>query len=311
MSPLHALAGKRIVVFGGAGFIGRHVVDQARSAGAQVYTVDRRGTGVDRTVDLGVTEASESLLAWGRALQPALVVNAAGIANWSEKLRLGHDMVDAHMHATHRALRFAQETGARVCLIGSAGEYGAAPAPQREEQWPLPLDTYSVTKLASTELGLMFQRAAGVFVTVVRPFQVYGPGEAPGRLVPSLFLRAVQGRSSVDLSPGEQLRDFIYVGDVAEGILRSVISDAADGQVLNLGTGVTTSVRQLVTKACELSGNVVEPRFGALPYRPGEPMTLCADTTRIEALLGWKPRTSVAEGLAKTWAALSRAQSAR
>jgi GDP-4-dehydro-6-deoxy-D-mannose reductase len=132
---------------------------------------------------------------------------------------------------------------------------------------------------------------------VARLFAVYGPGEHDGRLLPSLQRLARTG-GRIGLTAGHQRRDFTYVEDAVEGLLRLAVSPVPPGTVVNVATGTLTSVRDFaLTAAALLRLDPAALDFGALPTRPEEMVHDVVDVTRLEALTGWRPRTSVADGL--------------
>ena len=155
----------------------------------------------------------------------------------------------------------------------------------------------AVSKLAATELALMYHRSFGVASTVVRPFIVYGEGEPGGRLIPAVFNKSRAGGGPVDFTSGEQVRDFVSVEEVVDGALRAALEPRAIGEVLNLGTGVGVSVREAVTLAIAVAGGVVVPNFGGIPSRRGEPLVFIAEMTKTNRVLGWAPRIQLHEGL--------------
>jgi nucleoside-diphosphate-sugar epimerase len=313
--PLGALRDKRVLVTAGAGFIGARLVRRALAMGAKVTVLGRPGGNRERLATF------EDVLAYDgdildeasvvRALEverPDVVVHAAGLPDWRREPSLAPSMVRLHALGTTNVLEAARLAGVgRVVVVGSAGEYGDSPERLSERQVARPVDPYSVSKLAATEIALAYDRAFGLACSVVRPFVVYGPGEPKNRLLPTVFARALAGGGDVAFTPGEQVRDFVYVDDVAEGILRTAISPAARGAIVNLGTGIGTRVRDVVAHAIAVSGNTVRPDFGGLPYRPGEPPSLVSDNTEIHALLGWSPPTRIEEGLERAYEAFVEA----
>lgn len=309
MEMLWGLQNRRVLVLGGDGFIGARLVLQALSWGAHV-TALCRSSSLKRlrpdTPNLSLRYASlQDASDVERLVSEAgcsLLLNAAGLVDWRQDPALTPKMIEAHIIVTANLLEAARKAKVeRVVLLGSVGEYGAAQSPCQEEDKALPLDPYSVTKLAATELGLMYARSFSLPCTIVRPFQVYGPGESAQRLTQLIFTKAKTGGGELALSLGEQLRDFVFVDDVAEGILRAALTPEAAGVVLNLCTGAPLRLRDFVQLAVEVSGGVVSPIFGAQPYRPGEPMALFGSTQRLEKLLGWRPQTTPKEGLTRMW----------
>jgi nucleoside-diphosphate-sugar epimerase len=306
---LRPLAGRDVLVTGAAGFVGARVARLAADAGARVRALVRPGTQPSRLPD-GVTAVEADLRDFQQvrqaleAARPQLLVHAAALVDPRQDPALTLPMMEVNAIGTAHLLEAARQVAARrLVALGSVSEYGDAPDPLREDGPQRPLDPYAASKLAATELALTFHRRLGLPTTVVRPFVLYGPGEPTKRLFPSLFAAALAGGGPAAFTPGEQVRDFVYVDDVVEGVLRALVSEPAAGQIINLGTGVGTSVQQAVRLAVQVSGDQVQPQFGALPYRPGEPPRMVASTETCAALLGWTPPTSLEQGLKAYWRA--------
>ncbi len=311
MEPLHSksLHGQKVLVTGG-GFIGARVVGRALAYGARVSVLVRPGGNRSRLAPFDVQTYEGDILdeaAVTRALgeeRPDVVVHAAGMVDSRREPSLTAAMVRLHALGTTHVLEAARLAGvARVVVLGSSGEYGNAAEQFDEDRLAAPVDPYSASKLAATAITLTYDRAFGLPCTVVRPFVVYGPGEAKTRIFSTVFAQALAGGGEVAFTAGEQVRDFVYADDVADGIFRAALAPEARGRILNLGTGIGIRVRDAITMAIAVSQNRVIPRFGDLPYRPGEPPSLVSDNRRIESVLGWSPTTSLAEGVALTYAA--------
>lgn len=146
----------------------------------------------------------------------------------------------------------------------------------------------------------MFHQAYDWPIVCLRPFNAYGPRQTPDRVIPEIILTALRG-GELAMTEGKQTREFNYVGDLADGFVRSLTApDEANGQVINLGCGEDVSMRDLATTILDLMGNPIEPKFGALPYRPTEIWRMYCDNTRAREVLGWEPSTSLADGLKQT-----------
>jgi nucleoside-diphosphate-sugar epimerase len=192
--------------------------------------------------------------------------------------------------------------GARLVHAGSALEYGRAAGRLREEMPPEPSTEYGRTKLAGTD-AVRSAGAAGLPCVVARLFNVYGPGEHPDRLLASLLRAAFTG-GRVALSTGTQRRDFTFVGDVSEGLLRLGLVPAPRGNLVNLATGRLTSVRDFATVAAAAVG--LDPGaldFGAIPVNPDEMYHDEVDIARMREETSWVPCTSIAEGVRQTFEA--------
>jgi len=308
-------AGVPVLVTGASGFIGRWVARHLTAAGADLTLAVRnpaamhdvaRDYGIQgRVTELGLESAGEVFRVVNR-VRPAITFNLAGY---------GVDRAERDPEVSHRvnilavgwlaeaveAVDVPVTLPQRLIHVGSALEYGDVGGNLDETQPGQPSTMYGRDKLAGTET--LRRRAAeqGLGGLTARLFTVYGPGEHPGRLLPSLITAAMEGRD-VPLSAGMQLRDFTYVGDVAEGLLRLGLSPAAPGSVLNLATGRLQTVRAFV----EIAASVLEIprhhlRFGALPVRDDEIVHERVTIERLRAALTWHPSTPVADGVRATW----------
>jgi UDP-glucose 4-epimerase len=186
------------------------------------------------------------------------------------------------------------------------GNGGAVPTPETERCWP---DSYyGITKLAGEryvhataerpDLGFQFN------VTSLRMYSVYGPGQAfdnPYQGVLGIFLgNLLRGEPITIFGDGEQTRDFVFIGDIVEGWVRALETPAANGRVINLGSGRSLSIKRLAEAAIGAFGG--SHSIVRAPARPGEQRSVRADVTRAKATLGWEPRTSFETGLVETLA---------
>jgi UDP-glucose 4-epimerase len=320
-----AYRGRRVLVTGATGFIGRWVARGLAAAGADLWVTGRDGRSLREVCDayeiqawMHVADLSESG-AFGRLFQevrPDVTFNLAGY---------GVDSAErGDSSAAAINVRLAQEAaetiagasptdwpGVRLVHVGSAAEYGPVPEILTEESKAQPTNLYGKTKLEGTRRIEAVIGRTGLRALTVRLFTVYGPGEHPHRLLPAL-LAAAQTGATLRLTAGQQRRDFTYVEDVSEGLLRAGCVEGPAPAILNLATGTLTSVREFVECAAEQLGlRAGQLQFGALPYRADEPQQGAADTQRMERLLAWRPACSIREGLRRTMAFPARLSGAR
>jgi nucleoside-diphosphate-sugar epimerase len=208
------------------------------------------------------------------------------------------DVVTGNVDGTVAALQAAQRLRSRLIYCGSCFEYGAG-SRWTEDGLPAPTTEYGAAKAAGWLVANAFARRTGVEVVSLRPFTFYGPAEPPTRLIPSVVRLALAGRP-IDLTPGDQARDFVYVEDVVDAFVAAATTDEAVGGTFNVCTGNAFTVRDIVTRILRCTDSSSEPRFGALSYRSTELSILSGDPTRAERVLGWRARVSLEEGLART-----------
>lgn len=303
-------AGVRVLVTGATGFVGRWVWRLLARAGAEVHVTGRSRERLEAVpfpghrVVAGL-ETPGALTRLVEALRPAVVFNLAGYGvergerdpAVSRRLNVGV--------AVEAALAVSSEgevdgwEGQRLVHAGSAFEYGCVEGEVREDAAPHPIGRYAADKLEGTRRVGHVGRGSGVAMVTARLFTVYGPGEHPHRLLPTL-LRAASESGPVPLTAGEQTRDFTYVRDVAEGLLRLGLLPGAP-PVVNLATGTPTTVRAFTRTAAGVAGVDAERlRFGEIPYPPGEVWQGAAEVSLLRSTLGWTPPTSVEEGIRAT-----------
>ena len=280
---------------GASGFIGRHVIALAERLGLQVLATSSRGHG--RFVLLDVADPS-SVSSVVSSFEPEIVVHLASIgvsepAPFSELLRVNGAGVH-HLLEGCAAL----SKPPTVVLAGSGFEYGPQDRPVREDDPVRPFSTYGVSKAAGSHAAYLF--AGDLPLALLRLFNVFGPGEAPRRILPHI-MRCTLERRPVETTAAEQVRDFVFAPDAAEALLRcALIAKRPYLTTLNLGSGNPTRLRDFINlAAAELSrrGHSSDVRFGAVPYRPGEPMNYCADCSRLAQALQWIPSTPLAEAI--------------
>ena len=183
---------------------------------------------------------------------------------------------------------------------GSSSEYGLKDHPPAETEWLDPNSDYACTKAAATQLcrhwALRHRRR---FVTL-RLYTAYGPWEDPGRLVPTLVVHGLRGALPPLTNP-ETARDWVYVDDACDAFVRAATrAGVPDGAVYNVGSGVQTSLGDVVASARRILGVAQEPRWGAMRDRGWDTSVWVADPRAARDALGWEPRTSFADGFART-----------
>ncbi|SNS80841.1 Nucleoside-diphosphate-sugar epimerase [Geodermatophilus pulveris] len=278
---------------GAGGFVGRHLVARLRGDGWDVVPLTRAG------VDLADAGAAAAAV---RAADPDVVFSlAAGRRRATAAERAATTAVN-----TSPWLVDALPARCRVVVrLGSSTEYAAAPVPLAEDAALRPRGFFGATKAAGS---LLLQAAAaerGVRAAVLRAFQVYGPGDHPTRLVP-VVLDAARTGAAVPLPARVSRRDWVWVGDVVDACVRAALADdLPPGQVLNIGTGVQTSTEELAAVASRVTGRPIAVAAGAHPGRDWDTDCWVSDPALAASLLGWVPTVDLAEGLARTWAALA------
>jgi nucleoside-diphosphate-sugar epimerase len=303
-------------VLGASGFLGRHVASRLCQRGADTILAGRNARalanladslGRDPTLELfdaAQPGSASDLLA---RLRPHVVFNLIGYgvdrAEREETLarRLNAELVSELCDAAGSCCE--RWDGQAIVHVGSALEYGKHAGGLAEDVRPDPDTQYGRTKLEGTAELLRRTRERGIAAVVARLFTVYGPGEHAGRLLPAL-LAASRSGEELALTSGEQKRDFTYAEDVAEGLERLALARMEEPAICHLATGKLHSVREFAEIAARfLRMPSTQLRFGLLPTRPEEMFHGEVSIERLIEWTGWKPRTSIAEGISRTLAA--------
>jgi UDP-glucose 4-epimerase len=310
----------RVLVTGGAGFIGTHLCRRLLADGHSVSVVDNESTGRRSNLPAEVWFAHGDV-AKVAEVEPAFARGLDAICHIAGQVSIIRSFSDptvdlrTNVEGTLNVLQLCLKYKVPRLLYASSmtiyGNGGAVPTPETERCWP---DSYyGITKLAGEryvhataerpDLGFDFN------VTSLRMYSVYGPGQAfdnPYQGVLGIFLgNLLRGEPITIFGDGEQTRDFVYIGDIIEGWVRALQTPAANGRVINLGSGRSLSIKQLAEAAIAAFGDPAGThKIVRAPSRPGEQRSVRANVAQAKAILGWEPRTTFETGLIETlrWA---------
>jgi UDP-glucose 4-epimerase len=309
-----------VLVTGGAGFIGSHLADRLVAGGHRVVVFDNEATGRPENVPRAARYLKGDVARPGE-LEPAFAAGLDAVFHVAGQVSLIRSFTDpvidlrTNVEGTVQVLRLCVKYRVpRLLYASSMQVYGATDVVPTPEETPAgPASYYGITKYAAeryvhttaerVDLDFPFR------VTSFRMYNVYGPRQAldnPYQGVLGIFLgNLLRGEPLTIFGDGEQSRDFIYVGDVADAWVGALENPASHGGVFNLGSGRQTSINELADLALASFGRTRrdhDVRYA--PGRPGELRRVAADTARARAALGWRPRVPFGEGLAETvrWA---------
>lgn len=284
-----------ILVTGGSGFLGSHIVRRARAEGCKVISAYRNAKG-GGAVPVDVCD-QDDVKAVFRAVSPSIVIHCAAYGvNYADQdfARALQVNIQGSLHVLNCA---AQHGVRRLVHVGSAVEYGSLEGLISEEAALNPTAIYGSTKAAGTILMRQQAQALDVPLVVARPFALWGPGEGMHHLIPQVVSACVR-RIPLRLTTCEVLRDYTYVEDMSASILALARKDDVPvGTVVNMGSGEGQLLRDFVRSIAKLLDGEHLMEFGALPSRPTEMRSLVPDITRMHSLLGAGAATPLAEGV--------------
>ena len=186
-----------------------------------------------------------------------------------------------------------------IISMGTIDEYGITTTPYKENQCELPISAYGLSKLAATKLSLIFSHQYNLPITVLRPSIAYGPGQGEEMFIPML-LKALLKDGFFNMTEGKQLRDFIFIDDLTNAMCKSLNVDNINGQVINIASGVSQTVKETATQIANLVGVLKGINFGAIPYKSSEIMDYSINIGKARELLRWAPSTPLERGLSIT-----------
>lgn len=289
------LSRRRVLITGATGFLGARLCRELVDRNNEVHALCRPGSGAPlapvRPWECALDDHAKirDLLL---AVKPDLVFHLAGFTSASREMNAVLPAFQVNLVATVNLLTaFAETGGERIVLAGSFEE------PSSEDD--APSSPYAASKWAGTGYARMFEHLYQTPVTVARIFMAYGPGQRDTKkLVPYTILSALRGVHP-QISSGTRQVDWIYVDDVVSGLIALGEAEGVDSKGVDLGTGILTTVREIVEKISNKIDPVLRPVVGGVHDRPDEQVRP-AELERTKSLLGWRPKVGLEEGLQRT-----------
>lgn len=293
----------RVLVTGGTGFIGVHLISALLANGAQVSSISRNPVRSNNNVThySGDLKDSSFVDLCMQTVMPDIIFHLAASKARSHALEEFEEAIDSNLIGTLNLLRStvgATQLRALV-VVGTAEEYGNSPIPFMESKRECPVSAYSFSKSCVTHLCQTFQRILGTPVVIIRPTIAYGPGQGMDMFLPALISSLISGEK-FPMTEGSQTRDFIYISDLIDAFLRAAVIASPAGQIYNIGSGQGIRIADMAIKLERIFGNPGLVQFGKRPYRPLDVMEYAVDCRRAREELQWEPQVFFEEGLKKT-----------
>jgi len=298
---------ERFFLTGATGFVGACLTRKLAEIGCEVHVLVRpnanlwRLRGLEQRIHLhtGDLNDGERLRELVADIQPTVVYHLAVHGAYPSQLN-SDQIIRTNVFGTWNLLRACSDVDYKVFVnTGSSSEYGYKSNAMRETDLLEPNSYYAVAKAAQTLVSQHMACADRRPINTFRLFSAYGPHEEPSRLIPTLIERALEGKPLELVSP-DTARDFVFVDDVVEAFLQIGQLSLQRGEIFNIGTGVQSTVRDVVRAVLKATGSNVKVQWGSMPARSWDSETWLADPSKVRNRLKWIAKTGLAEGIQKT-----------
>lgn len=316
------LAGKTIFVTGADGFIGSHVVERLVRDGARVRAMclynsqgswgwlDDLPADMMESVDVRLGDIRDAEWVSEAARGVDIILHLAALIAIPYSYAAPRSFVDTNVVGMVNVLEAARRAGVqRVVQTSTSEVYGTPHEVPIRETHPLNAQSpYAASKVAADQLALSYHRSFDIPVTILRPFNTYGPRQSTRAVIPTILTQLMAGRREVKLGRLDTRRDLTFVSDTVDGFVRAALADDVVGQVVQLGTGKSPSIQDVFDAACKVLGVDAKAVLDERRLRPdpSEVLVLESDPSKARQLLGWTPSVGVEDGLRQTTAWLER-----
>lgn len=298
------LSSSKVLVTGADGFIGSHVVEALVAAGADVRAfcmynswgfrgwIDRLPSKTVASIDVVLGDLRDAASVSEALAGCDLVLHLGALIAIPYSYKAPDSYVAVNVTGTLNVLQAALKTGAKVVCTSTSEVYGTAQTDLIAESHPLNAQSpYAATKIAADQLALSFHHSFGLPVSVLRPFNTYGPRQSMRAVIPTVTMQLIRGERRLKLGALNPTRDFTFVEDTARGFLQIADCDKAVGDVINIGSGFEVSIGDTVSEIAQIFGVEVDIEEDAARLRPkaSEVYRLIANCSKARLAFGWAP----------------------
>lgn len=294
-----ALKNKRILVSGANGFVGKHLITRLIKENAEIYALDKSKNKIDNvnyySVSLNDKKKINELI---KRINPEIVFHLAAFPDKKPTAGVIEKTIETNIKGTVNLLEAVKEIKPIFIHIGSYKEYGGNKVPFREDMELKPISPYGISKASAEMFCMFYNKIFNLPVILLRFPTIYGPAQNPDSLIPYVIISCLK-KKDIKTTGGKQKRELIYIGDVIEGLIKAASAKEAIGEIINLGTGRETEIKEIVIRITQLMGNPVNVSF-TLPYKKNEIWRMVGSNEKAKDILNWGPSVSLEDGLKKT-----------
>jgi len=297
------LRNRRVLITGANGFIGGHLVAALNARGALISVIDRSPSSDTRCSMHFAGDLRDAAFVADAVNQanPEIIFHLAAFKERTSEIEAFAEAIAVNVMGSLNLFTAAKKLTAlrSVVVIGTAEEYGRIPCPFTENSREQPINAYSFSKVCLTHLCHVLNDIYRLPFVVLRPTLAYGPGQHTDMFLPALIQSVLHDRP-FPMTLGRQTRDFLYISDLVDALLRAAVAPSAVGQIINLGSGRSISLGDLARTIENTIGKTGIAQIGARPYRIGEVMEYQISIRKAAELLNWSAATSLEDGIRAT-----------
>ena len=311
---------KKIFITGGGGFIGSHLVERCVKLGHKVkilspYNIDNSWGWMDtfdkrvkNDIEVILGDVNDFNLIKKETKKIDIIFHLAALISIPYSYKSPKSYIDTNIIGTYNILEAARENNVELIVNTSTSEvYGSAQYVPIDEKHPLNAQSpYAATKIAADHLSLSYFKSFNLPVTVLRPFNTFGPRQSQRAAIPAIINQIIDGKKQIKLGNLSAARDFTYVADTVEGYIKLIGNKKSIGEVINLGTGYSFTIRETLKLICKILNTKVEVNLDQKRLRPkkSEVNQLLSNNKKAQKILKWRPslsgKTGFENGLKKT-----------
>jgi len=300
---VNLLNNKRVLITGAYGFIGRYLMEALTSQGARISVITQQSDQLSFAIKeyIGDLRDIDFVNSCVDQSDPEIIFHLAAFKERSSSIDAFIPAIETNLIGSLNLFAAANKVKSlkSIVVVGTAEEYGQNPCPFTEDMRESPVSAYSFSKLCMTHLCEVLNTLYNMPFVVVRPTLAYGPRQNTDMFLPALIKTLIEDKH-FPMTPGMQTRDYVYITDLVDALIRAAEYGQGDEQIFNIGSGQPVAIASLalvVEKALGKSGLV---QIGTIDYRSGEIMEYFVDNSKAKAFLGWEPTVSLEEGLKTT-----------
>jgi len=284
----------KILVAGGSGFIGSNLINKLLTDSNEVISISKNKSNFFQKTDKFqhiITDLSKPITHnnFESLKGVEYIINCSGYIDHRNFSNGGREIFNSHLISLQNLTNIASNLKVKAFIqIGSSDEYGKIKSPIKESTRETPTTPYGLGKLASTHLLQQHFREGLLNTVIVRPFLVFGELQNKNRFLPYLIDNCIKNKR-FKVTKGEQIRDYLYIKDFIDGIVKCLNNEKAYGEIINIASGKPISIKEVILMVNEIIAKG-EPIFGGINYREGESMELYANIDKAKEILNWEPK---------------------